>query len=150
MTLLSVSHRDFSGDFIISILETILRNHFLLFLVGGGSAGSTVAGRLAENGFNILLLEAGGPPPWWATLGAIDIPIFGPLWQNTDLDWAYTTEPQTHSCGALKGRVSSGQSSCVLGYHPSSWFFGVYMPFFYPIEKSVAKRKSTGWIWSLE
>lgn len=78
-----------------------------MFPVGGGSAGTTVAGRLASNGFNVLLLEAGGPPPWWATLGTIDIPVFGPLWQRTDLDWAYTTEPQKHSCGAFENEVKT-------------------------------------------
>ncbi|KAK3911618.1 Glucose dehydrogenase [FAD, quinone] [Frankliniella fusca] len=84
-------------------------------VVGGGSAGSTVAGRLAQNGFNILLLEAGGPPPWWATLGTIDIPIFGPLWQRTHLDWSYTTVPQTHSCGVFKDRASLWPRGRVLG-----------------------------------
>ncbi|KAE8738623.1 Glucose dehydrogenase [Frankliniella occidentalis] len=84
-------------------------------VVGGGSAGSTVAGRLAQNGFNILLLEAGGPPPWWATLGTVDIPIFGPLWQRTDLDWSYSTVSQTHSCGAFNNRVSLWPRGRVLG-----------------------------------
>lgn len=84
-------------------------------VVGGGSAGVTVAGQLANNGFNVLLLEAGGPPPWWATLGTIDIPIFGPLWQRTDLDWAYTTEPQKHSCGAFDNQASLWPRGKVLG-----------------------------------
>ncbi|XP_034232426.1 glucose dehydrogenase [FAD, quinone]-like [Thrips palmi] len=84
-------------------------------VVGGGSAGSTVAGRLAGNGFNVLLLEAGGPPPWWATLGTIDIPIFGPLWQRTDLDWTYTTESQKHSCGAFNNEASLWPRGKVLG-----------------------------------
>ena len=35
---------------------------FDFVVVGAGSAGATVSGRLAEQGHSVLLVEAGGPP----------------------------------------------------------------------------------------
>ena len=36
-------------------------DEFDFIVVGAGSGGSTVAGRLVEHGFNVLLVEAGPP-----------------------------------------------------------------------------------------
>ena len=58
-------------------------------VVGAGSAGSVVAGRLAEHGHTVLLLEAGGPANWFMT-----IPYLCGLFQKTPYDWQYTTVPQ--------------------------------------------------------
>ncbi|MPC68029.1 Glucose dehydrogenase [FAD, quinone] [Portunus trituberculatus] len=64
--------------------------------VGAGTAGSVVAGRLAEvPWFRVLVLEAGGVPspetyaPGLASLGFL----------NTSNTWNYITEPQQHSLG---------------------------------------------------
>ena len=53
-------------------------------VVGGGSAGSVVAARLAGAGHQVLLVEAGGPSPSLA-----HIPSFVGFLQNSPIDWAY-------------------------------------------------------------
>jgi len=82
-------------------------------IVGAGSAGCVMANRLSDNETNrVLLLEAGGPDnnPF------IHIPAG--LWQlrnNTDINWAYKTEPQ-HGLNQRRlywprGRILGGSSS---------------------------------------
>ncbi|XP_049766396.1 glucose dehydrogenase [FAD, quinone]-like [Schistocerca cancellata] len=63
-------------------------------VVGAGSAGAAVAARLSENpGWSVLLLEAGGDPS-----PASDVPGLSlTLWQ-TEMDWAYQTEPEGRAC----------------------------------------------------
>ena len=53
-------------------------------VVGGGSAGCVVAGRLAQAGHSVLLVEAGGPAPPLA-----HVPSFVGFLQNSPIDWAY-------------------------------------------------------------
>eukprot|EP00092_Neocalanus_flemingeri_P004698 GFUD01005063.1.p1 GENE.GFUD01005063.1~~GFUD01005063.1.p1 ORF type:complete len:608 (-),score=134.10 GFUD01005063.1:206-2029(-) len=78
-------------------------------VAGAGSAGCVVAGRLAEAGHHVLLIEAGGPSPSLA-----HIPGLVAFLQNSPLDWAYRTEIQEHaSLGA--GGVSSWPRGKVLG-----------------------------------
>ena len=69
--------------------ETRNGSEFDFIVVGAGSAGSVVAGRLAEHGHQVLLLEAGGPANWFMT-----IPYLGSLFQKTPYDWQYSTVPQ--------------------------------------------------------
>lgn len=70
-------------------------------IVGGGSAGSVVAARLAEDkGVSVLLLEAGGTPE-----SAFDTPSVAPLLHKTDYDWQYVTLPQNGSCLGLENQV---------------------------------------------
>jgi len=78
-------------------------------VVGAGSAGSVVAGRLAEAGAQVLLVEAGGPAPSMA-----HIPAMVGFLQNSPIDWMYRTEVQEHA-GLAMGGVSHWPRGKVLG-----------------------------------
>jgi len=62
-------------------------------VVGAGSAGCAVAGRLGEAGKRVLLLEAGGKDtsPW------IHIPLgYAKLYANPKVNWCFNSEPEPH------------------------------------------------------
>lgn len=62
-----------------------------LIVIGGGSAGCAMAGRLAEDGrYRVLLIEAGGTDRHMRSR----VPaLTSALVQNPDFDWCYVTEP---------------------------------------------------------
>ncbi|XP_075983697.1 glucose dehydrogenase [FAD, quinone]-like [Anticarsia gemmatalis] len=64
-------------------------------VIGGGTAGAVVAGRLSENPqWKVLLLEAGGDEPTPS-----GVPAFvTAYWNREDTDWQYYTEKQQHAC----------------------------------------------------
>lgn len=62
-------------------------------VVGAGSAGCAVAGRLGKAGKRVLLLEAGGKDwnPW------IHIPLgYARLYANPKVNWCFTSQPEPH------------------------------------------------------
>ncbi|XP_037024090.1 glucose dehydrogenase [FAD, quinone]-like [Bradysia coprophila] len=69
-------------------------------VVGGGSAGSVLAGRLSER-FDVLLLEAGGTPP-----PAVDVPLFASvISQSPSINYDFTSVPQTNASLCRNGII---------------------------------------------
>jgi choline dehydrogenase len=62
--------------------------HFDFIIVGGGTAGCVVAGRLAENpGVNVLVVEAGLGNPW--DIDLVTTPSLAQQIRHTESDWDY-------------------------------------------------------------
>ncbi|XP_026812210.1 glucose dehydrogenase [FAD, quinone]-like [Rhopalosiphum maidis] len=71
---------------------------FDFVVVGGGSAGATVAARLSEiPKWNVLLLEAGGDPPNYT-----ETPLRYSDALTSDVDWTFITEPEPRLFGGLE------------------------------------------------
>ena len=82
------------------------KKHVHFIAVGGGTAGSALAARLAEvSDWKILLLEAGGEQP-----SKVKIPWFHLWLPNTPLDWKYVTEPQPDAMWAFEKQVGLTKS----------------------------------------
>lgn len=94
----------------VYLLNSVTKDTYDYVVVGGGSAGSTIAGRLGEAGMDVLLLEAG---PTENLLS--DIPLAAATMQKTNIDWSYRTEPQRNSCWGLEDRKSNWPRGKVLG-----------------------------------
>src|SRR5260370_21237455 len=90
-------------------------------IVGAGSAGSVLAGRLsADPTVRVLLLEAGG----WDWHPLIRIPLgVGRIWGFDRFDWGYETEPEPHAGGrrietARRKGIGGSPSLHANGYIP--------------------------------
>ncbi len=81
-------------------------------VVGGGSAGSLLARRLAQHHTSgkVLLLEAGARPPLWTRVPIAYLRSIG----NPSVDWCFFTEPEPGLNGRRlrypRGRVLGGCS----------------------------------------
>ncbi len=85
-------------------------------VVGSGSAGAAVAGRLAESGASVVLLEAGGPDKsmMFRVPGMIAMMHAEPK-LKARFDWGLYNAPQKHlnnrKVPATRGKVLGGSSS---------------------------------------
>jgi choline dehydrogenase len=127
-------------------------------VVGGGTAGSVVASRLAETGASVLILEAG-------QAGITDAVVSPHRWNQvllTDLDWAYMSEPQPGLKGArvysAAGRGLGGTSNVYHMMHTrgrpadydgwayagcAGWSYRDVLPFFQRLENQADDTNPT-------
>ncbi|XP_039961794.1 glucose dehydrogenase [FAD, quinone]-like [Bactrocera neohumeralis] len=88
-----------------------LLNEYDFIVVGAGTAGCTLAARLAENpAWKVLLIEAGGPENM-----AMDIPILAHFLQLTEINWGYRTQPSDKYCLAMNNRRCNWPRGKVMG-----------------------------------
>ena len=86
---------------------------FDTIIIGAGSAGSVLAGRLGEDASNrILVLEAGGLDNHWM----IRLPIgVAKVWNEPRFNWSYESEPEPFVDNRRiyhpRGKVVGGSSS---------------------------------------
>ena len=88
---------------------------FDYIVVGAGTAGSVVAGRLSDSGGNrVLVVEAGGSDnTFW-----IRVPIgYGRTFIDPKVNWMYETEPDPATMGRAaywpRGKVLGGSGSII-------------------------------------
>ena len=80
-------------------------------VVGSGAGGATVAARLVEAGFSVLVLEAGGDP----SSAAYDIPAFHPVaTEHEGMRWDFFVH---HYSDPAKERTEQGDGSVSRAHH---------------------------------
>lgn len=127
-------------------------DEFDIIVVGGGSGGSAVAGRLSEDGkYSVCLIEAGGSNTGYRTI----VPGFV-AFQNDKTNWAFETVPQAGLNGRLgyqpRGKGLGGSSAingmvyirgnaydydnwAALGCH--GWSYADVLPYFKKSERNI-------------
>ena len=118
-------------------------------IVGGGTAGCTLAARIAESAprASVILIEAGSDV---STHPLTTLPLECFKAHNSELDWQYQTVPQKHlggrKCYAAAGKALSGGSAINYGtwtrgpsvdydlwaekVDDKSWTYDALLPFF--------------------
>ena len=93
--------------------EDFLKHTYDFIVVGGGTAGLTIAARLTENpDIHVGVLEAGKNK---LNDALVDCPgAFLHMFNNPEYDWAFMTEPQKHNKGKThhipRGKLLGGSS----------------------------------------
>jgi len=87
-----------------------LKSYYDFIVIGAGSSGSVVAGRLAETSASVLLLEAGTDGTYLT-----EIPAAVGATLGTSLDWSYLTQPDGLACRGMKGDQCLWHAGKVVG-----------------------------------
>ncbi|GAA5897326.1 GMC family oxidoreductase [Sporobolomyces salmoneus] len=95
------------------LVQRVLKQEYTHIVVGGGNAGLAVASRLSEEPtFSVLVLEAG---TWQPLTPGVVVPGLAGTTFNTDIDWAFYTQPQEHAKGRRvywpRGKILGGSSA---------------------------------------
>uniref|UniRef100_A0A146LQX2 L-sorbose 1-dehydrogenase n=1 Tax=Lygus hesperus TaxID=30085 RepID=A0A146LQX2_LYGHE len=99
--LLQQSPNGFHDTVLTRNAQNLLETYDFI-VVGGGSAGSTLANRLSEvPEWKVLLLEAGGQENDFTKT-----PVMYPMLQSSMYDWNYTTTVQKDTCQATNGQCA--------------------------------------------
>ncbi|XP_065221441.1 glucose dehydrogenase [FAD, quinone]-like [Planococcus citri] len=102
------------------VYQQFYPQYYDFIIVGSGSAGSTIAGRLSEiQEWKVLLIEAGTDPPINS-----DIPFLFASMVQTPYDWNYTTTVSGDTCMAYVGNQCTWPRGKVLGGSSSTNFIG--------------------------
>lgn len=111
-------------------------------VVGGGTAGSVVAGRLSANPqWKVLLIEAGGDEPTQSSVPA----WVTAYWGREETDWMYKTEPQERACLHENGKCSWPRGKMLGGCSVINGM--MYMRGHAADYDAWAVNGATGWSW---
>ena len=78
--------------------------------VGGGTGGSVLASRLAEDGERTVLVLEAGPDP--SNKPDVDVPIYADRLIGSEFDWQFESTPQKTCCKSHKDGVSNISTIC--------------------------------------
>src|SRR3954469_24483144 len=142
-----------------------MKRSYDFVIVGGGSAGSVLAGRLsADPATSVLVLEAGRPDYPWDVFVHMPAALTFPI-GNRHYDWGYSSEPEArlnsrrvyHARGKLLGGSSSINGMIFQRGNPldyerwatgtgmSGWDYAHCLPYFRRLEDCTAASADDPW-----